>query len=132
MLCIITLVVLFFGHGCSPYNQRSGRREELLDSILLIVRNMVQCTRLLSVIRRTGYNARSRVAEINLNDAHGYNLDMDLDQEDALTRQRMLDGSDRPDIDPGWTPQPHVSSQHGSTRPDTYVAVGENDDVVDL
>lgn len=128
-LCILTLLVLMFGHGCFPHRQRSGRREELIDSVLLIVRNVIQCARLLSVVRRSGYTMARRVPAINLSDAHGYNLDLDLEEEDTLARQRMLDGGDAPADGRGWSPQPHIPVQ-AAERHDTTIAVA--DDVGDL
>lgn len=123
-LCLLTLVVLSFGHGCSPYSQRSGRGEELIDSLLLIARNVIQCTRLLSVIRRSGYNVASRVTAIDLSDAQGYNLDLDLDleEEGTLARQRMRDGGDERTHGMGWAPHTHAAE----TQPhDTIIAVDD-------
>lgn len=121
-LCVLTLVVVLLGHGCSPYAQRPGRGEELLDSVLLIVRNIVQCTRLLSVIRRSGYNVASRVTAIDLNDAHDFNLDLDFEEEGSLARQRMRDGGDTGAQGTGWMPQ----RQANETQPkDTIIAVDD-------
>ncbi|WFD42560.1 hypothetical protein MPSI1_001206 [Malassezia psittaci] len=125
-LCLITLLVLVFGHGCSPYAQRPGRGEELLDSVLLIARNIVQCTRLLSVIRRSQQNVASRVTAIDLNDAHDYNLDLDFEQEGSLARQRMRDGGDDRAFNLGWTPHTRTSELQPK---DTIIAV---DDDVEL
>ncbi|WFC98474.1 hypothetical protein MYAM1_001202 [Malassezia yamatoensis] len=126
VLCLITLLVLVFGHGCSPYAQRPGRGEELLDSVLLIARNIVQCTRLLSVIRRSQQNVASRVTAIDLNDAHDYNLDLDFEQEGSLARQRMRDGGDDRAFNLGWTPHTRTSELQPK---DTIIAV---DDEVEL
>ena len=105
-VCLLTLLTLLFGHGCSPMSRsRSGRSEELLDSALLIVRNVVQCLRLVSVVRRSGYNVASRVSAIDLSEAHGYNLDMDLEEESSLAQQRMREGGDLRAYGRGWTPQ---------------------------
>ncbi|WFD36006.1 hypothetical protein MCUN1_002877 [Malassezia cuniculi] len=125
VVCIITLVVLFFNHGCSPY-QQSGLSEELIDSILLIVRNVVQCARLVSVIRRGRQNVATRVTEIDLADAHGYSLDVDLDTESMLAQQRMLDGGQR--AEPGWGPRTQVAAHttHNDRPLDTFVAVDDD------
>lgn len=123
-LCGLTLVVLFFGHGCSPYAQRTGRREELLDSILLIVRNAIQCTRLLSVVRRSRYNVTSRVAAIDLSEAREYDLDLDLEEESMLARQRMRDGGDHTRTNTGWRPEGAGAHTHYQ---DTIVAVDEGE-----
>ncbi|CAO1636077.1 unnamed protein product [Parajaminaea phylloscopi] len=77
LLCTLTLMVIFFSHDCSPYNRgsgndgkgrggRQGKGEELLDSLLLIFRNGMQLIRLLAVVRRSGRNALSRPARIEL------------------------------------------------------------------
>lgn len=113
-LCAVTLIVLFFSHDCSPYRrgqdprptpgedipgssqgQRDGRGEELLDSLLLILRNAAQLVRLLSVVRRSRSNVTTRVANIDLDDARHYSLDWDLEEEGLAARQRMADGGDR-------------------------------------
>ncbi|KDN45899.1 hypothetical protein K437DRAFT_246873 [Tilletiaria anomala UBC 951] len=107
LLCAITLVIIFFNHDCShrrpPFRggadddgeHRSGRGEELLDSLLLIVRNVAQCVRLLSVVRRSGSNVTSRVPAIDLNAARGYSIDFDLEDEGNRARERMAFGGDR-------------------------------------
>ncbi|WFD31317.1 hypothetical protein MSPP1_002351 [Malassezia sp. CBS 17886] len=115
VVCLITLAVLFLGHGCSPDASRSGRGEELLDSVLLIVRNVVQCMRLISVVRRSGYSVTSRVAAINLTDVQGYNLDVDLEEESNLARQRMYDGGDHRDAGQGWSPHVLAAGQAHDT-----------------
>lgn len=120
-LCLVTLVVLFLGHGCSPLSQRPGMSEELLDSVLLIVRNVMQCMRLISVIRRSGYNVSTRVMAIDLNDAHDYNLDLDLEEESSQVLQRMRDGGDQRSGERGWSPQ---------SRPDTFVATRPDDSII--
>lgn len=125
-LCLVTLIVLAFGHGCSPYTQRPGRGEELLDSLLLIARNVVQCTRLLSVIRRSGYNVASRVTAIDLSDAHDYNLDLDFEEEGSLARQRMRDGGDARTNGMGWAPHTHANEAQPH---DTIIAVDDESEL---
>lgn len=112
ILCAITLAFIFFSHDCSPYRRgagdaepgpgetipgsrtggRGGKGEELLDSLLLIVRNAAQLFRLLSVVRRSGQNVTGRVPAIDLNAARGYSLDIDLEDEGNAARDRMADG----------------------------------------
>lgn len=120
-LCIVTLIVLFVGHGCSPLSNRPGMSEELLDSVLLIVRNIVQCMRLISVVRRSGYNVSSRVMAIDLSDAHSYNLDLDFEHESSQAMQRMRDGGDARSGDRGWSPQ---------SRPETFVSRNPDDSII--
>ena len=95
--------------------------EELLDSVLLIVRNVMQCMRLISVIRRSGYNVSTRIMAIDLNDAHDYNLDLDLEEESSQALQRMRDGGDHRSGERGWSPQ---------SRPDTFVATRPDDSII--
>lgn len=111
LLCAITLIVLFFSHDCSPYRKgeeppgpgedlldsssRGGKSEELLDSLLLILRNGAQFIRLLSVVRRSSSNVTTRVPNIDLDDARRYTLDLDLEEEGLAARERMADGGDR-------------------------------------
>ncbi|AXA48990.1 ion transport protein [Malassezia restricta] len=121
VLCILTLIILFVGHGCSPIAERPGMSEELLDSVLLIVRNVMQCMRLISVIRRSGYNVASRITAIDLSDAHDYNLDLDLEHESSQALQRMRDGGDQHSSGNGWSPQ---------TRPETLVSNHPNESVI--
>lgn len=104
LVCVLTLLLLFVSHGCSPLSERPGMGEELLDSVLLIVRNAVQCIRLLSVIRRSQYNVTSRITSIDLNDAQGFNLDLDLEEESSRAQQRMQDGLGDHAGEFGWSP----------------------------
>lgn len=128
-ICIVTLFVIFFNHTCSPYHP--SREEELLDSVLLIVRNVVQCARLVGVVRRSRHNVTSRVAEIDLADAYGYSLDVDLDTESMLAQQRMIDGGQRGE--PGWGPRAQVAAHSATAQPhrtlDTYVAIDDDDEL---
>ncbi|KAE8219694.1 hypothetical protein CF319_g6536 [Tilletia indica] len=109
VFCALTLLVIFFSHDCSPNNTnggtghygssfdgdrdadgnehsgysgrggRGGKSEELLDSVLLIIRNAMQCFRLVSVVRRSRQNVNSRVANIDLASAQAArNADGDL------------------------------------------------------
>ena len=123
VVCIFTLLILFFGHGCSPISRRSGAGEELFDSFLLIIRNIVQCMRLLSMIRRSGYNVTSRISAIDLNDAQGYNLDLDLEEESSLAQQRMRDGGDSQSHNLGWTPQSMVHSESAHKPDESIIAI---------
>lgn len=54
----------------------------------------MQLFRLLSVVRRSGSNVTSRVANIDLNAARDFSLDIDLEDEGAAARERMADGGD--------------------------------------
>ena len=114
LLCAITLLVIFFHHECSPFRRsplppsypgddgsdvpisggRSGKGEELLDSILLIGRNVVQALRLVSIVRRSGSNVTSRPTRIEIGN-RPYSLDLDLEDEGAMARDRIRIGEER-------------------------------------
>lgn len=124
VLCLVTLLLLVLGHGCSPLSKRTGAGEELLDSVLLIVRNVVQCMRLLSVVRRSGYSMTSRVASIDLNDAHAYSLGLDWEEESSQVLQRMQAGGDARGGGRGWTPQAHpLAGPAAPSRDDSIIAM---------
>ncbi|KAJ9476600.1 hypothetical protein PHBOTO_000257 [Pseudozyma hubeiensis] len=106
LLCAITLLVIFFHHECSPFRRspsypddegrqggRSGKGEELLDSILLIGRNVVQALRLVSIVRRSGSNVTSRPTRIEIGN-RPYSLDLDLEDEGAMARDRIRIGEE--------------------------------------
>ncbi|SNX81904.1 uncharacterized protein MEPE_00609 [Melanopsichium pennsylvanicum] len=106
LLCAITLLVIFFHHECSPFRrgptypdrgrgggERSGKGEELLDSILLIGRNVVQALRLVSIVRRSGSNVTSRPTRIEIGN-RPYSLDLDLEDEGAMARDRIRIGEE--------------------------------------
>ncbi|WFD02791.1 hypothetical protein MOBT1_001476 [Malassezia obtusa] len=98
----------------------------VVDLLLLIARNVVQCTRLLSVIRRSGYNVASRVTAIDLSDAHDYNLDLDFEEEGSLARQRMRDGGDARTNGMGWAPHTHANEAQPH---DTIIAVDDESEL---
>lgn len=106
LLCAITLLVIFFHHECSPFRRspsypdddvptqgRSGKSEELLDSILLIGRNVVQALRLVSIVRRSRSNVTSRPTRIEIGN-RPYSLDLDLEDEGAMARDRIRIGEE--------------------------------------
>ncbi|BGP15141.1 hypothetical protein JCM10213v2_003096 [Rhodosporidiobolus nylandii] len=85
--CAVTLVVIFFS-GCS------AKGEEVFDVFLLIVRNLFQFGRLALVLRKSGKNVFARPAPIDLSAARAYSLDLDLDDEEALSTERRAMGGD--------------------------------------
>lgn len=103
LLCAVTLGIIFFHHECSPFRGgegggRSGKGEELLDSVLLIGRNVVQALRLVSIVRRSGSSATSRPSRIEIG-ARPYSLDLDLEDEGAMARDRMRVAEEAPLFD---------------------------------
>ncbi|EPQ28977.1 uncharacterized protein PFL1_03267 [Pseudozyma flocculosa PF-1] len=103
LLCVITLGIIFFHHECSPFRGgqeggRSGKGEELLDSVLLIGRNVVQALRLVSIVRRSGSSASSRPSRIEIG-SRPYSLDLDLEDEGAMARDRIRVAEEAPLFD---------------------------------
>ncbi|KZT55429.1 hypothetical protein CALCODRAFT_484801 [Calocera cornea HHB12733] len=80
LFCVTTLLFLAIS-GCSSTSQR----EELLDTLLLVARNVLQFTRLANVLRKSGRSIFARPTPIDLSQARraGYALDIDLYDEDA-------------------------------------------------
>jgi hypothetical protein len=80
MFCAITLLVLAFA-GCGT----TSKQEEMLDTLLLIARNVLQFGRLAAVMRQSGQSIFSRPKPIDISAIRraGYrNLDLDLEDED--------------------------------------------------
>ncbi|CCA77909.1 hypothetical protein PIIN_00553 [Serendipita indica DSM 11827] len=78
VLCVITLVVIFFS-GCNELS----KEEELLDTFLLVARNVLQFTRLATVMRRSGRSIFAQPKPIDLNAPRSSRLDIDLSDEEA-------------------------------------------------
>ncbi|KIP10137.1 hypothetical protein PHLGIDRAFT_34074 [Phlebiopsis gigantea 11061_1 CR5-6] len=78
--CVITLAVIFFA-GCD----NTSKEEELLDTLLLVARNVLQFGRLASVMRhcdhRSGQSIFSRPKPIDLSSARRRPLNLDIDME---------------------------------------------------
>ncbi|TNY21199.1 hypothetical protein DMC30DRAFT_416222 [Rhodotorula diobovata] len=87
LFCAVTLVVIFFS-GCS------AKGEEVFDTFLLVARNLFQFGRLALVLRKSGKSVFARPAPIDLSAARAYSLDLDLDDEEALSTERRAMGGD--------------------------------------
>ncbi|KAF7793396.1 hypothetical protein EIP86_004508 [Pleurotus ostreatoroseus] len=81
VFCVVTLVVIFFA-GCD----NTSKEEELLDTLLLVARNVLQFGRLASVMRQSGQSIFSRPKPIDLSSARrrAYTLDIDMEAEDPV------------------------------------------------
>ncbi|KAI9570234.1 hypothetical protein HD554DRAFT_2204052 [Boletus coccyginus] len=80
LFCAITLLVLAFA-GCGA----TSKEEEMLDTLLLIARNVLQFGRLAAVMRQSGQSIFSRPKPIDISAIRraGYrSLDLDLEDED--------------------------------------------------
>ncbi|KAI0785011.1 hypothetical protein C8Q75DRAFT_809555 [Abortiporus biennis] len=92
--CVITLLVIFLS-GCG----NTSKEEELLDTLLLVARNVVQFSRLALVMRQSGQSIFSRPKPIDLSAAgrQGITLDIDMDAEDEsdeLGRPLIFDANE--------------------------------------
>ncbi|KAJ1912512.1 hypothetical protein H4219_005574 [Mycoemilia scoparia] len=79
LFCLITLILL--SKGCSP----SYNSEELLNTILLVVRNAFQVFRLLATIRKNQRQASALDASIQFDDGSSRNPNILDDIEDIDT-----------------------------------------------
>jgi len=75
--CVLTLLVLAFA-GCG----RGSKGEEILDTLLLVARNVLQFGRLAAVMRQSGQSIFSRPKPIDLSAARRFDLDLDDESED--------------------------------------------------
>ncbi|KAG0299165.1 hypothetical protein BGZ98_010294 [Dissophora globulifera] len=90
MFCFITLILVLQGCG-------SGHEaEEVLDTLLLILRNAVQCWRLYTMIKKNSLIANPRVAAIDFSSVQqrgSYDIER-LSAEGYADDDTMLDESD--------------------------------------
>ncbi|TDL28029.1 hypothetical protein BD410DRAFT_739410 [Rickenella mellea] len=77
--CCLTLLVIAFA-GCGS----TSKKEEILDTLLLVARNVLQFIRLAAVMRQSGQSIFSRPKPIDLSTARlgGHSLDFDVVDED--------------------------------------------------
>ncbi|KAL5519282.1 hypothetical protein ACEPAH_965 [Sanghuangporus vaninii] len=85
--CVITVLTIVFA-GCGS----TSKEEELFDTLLLVLRNVLQFIRLAAVMRQSGQSIFSRPRPIDLTAARraGFSLDLDLpdEAEEELSRRR--------------------------------------------
>jgi len=84
LFCALTLIVLAFA-GCGT----GSKEEEILDTLLLVARNVLQFGRLATVMRQSGQSIFSRPKPIDLS-VSSRALDIDIDDDDDLPRSRVL------------------------------------------
>jgi len=81
LLCVVTVVVIVFA-GCGS----TSKEEEMLDTLLLVARNVLQFGRLAAIMRRSGRSIFTAPKPIDLSQANGglYSpLDIDIPREDV-------------------------------------------------
>ncbi|KAI0697548.1 hypothetical protein BC835DRAFT_1413584 [Cytidiella melzeri] len=103
--CVITLAVIFLS-GCGS----TSKEEELLDTLLLVARNVLQFGRLASVMRQSGQSIFSRPKPIDLSRRRNLNLDIDMEAEEPageLSRPLIFD-ADQEQRPAAMTPMPRA------------------------
>ncbi|KAG9295498.1 hypothetical protein G9A89_013527 [Geosiphon pyriformis] len=73
-LCVLTLIFIWAG-GCS----KGRRSEEIFDTILLVVRNLIQFGRLIIMLKKNRKNRSTRNARIDFSDIRAPSMSMDID-----------------------------------------------------
>ncbi|KAG9086698.1 hypothetical protein FS749_003444 [Ceratobasidium sp. UAMH 11750] len=131
-LCIVTLLVLVLA-GCGS----TSKEEELLDTLLLAFRNIMQFGRLAAIMRQSGQSLFARPRDIDLSlPTHHDNqtttrLDIDLDEDDIPDWGSRSTGRREVVFDAGpngWTDAPPVRKPNpniGMNRGDP----GESEDL---
>ncbi|OCH86049.1 hypothetical protein OBBRIDRAFT_761971 [Obba rivulosa] len=76
--CVVTLVVIFFA-GCNS----TSKEEEILDTLLLVARNVLQFGRLASVMRQSGQSIFGRPKPIDLSRRSAHTLDIDMEDDEG-------------------------------------------------
>jgi len=104
-LCVITILVIFFS-GCGAFS----KEEELLDTFLLVARNVLQFGRLATVMRRSGRSIFSRPKPIDLNAPRANRLDIDLSDEEA----EIGFGPSSVEFDADWDAAPRIRAPPAS------------------
>ncbi|ORX34909.1 hypothetical protein BD324DRAFT_633144 [Kockovaella imperatae] len=92
LFCSITLILVFR----SPCSEGT-RQEEVLDTILLVIRNAVQFLRLGNILRRSGHSLLNPPKPIDLSQARtaslALDLDLDLEDEEAVAERHLAGAS---------------------------------------
>ncbi|THH09602.1 hypothetical protein EW145_g1901 [Phellinidium pouzarii] len=90
VFCVITVLTIVFA-GCGS----TSKEEEVIDTLLLVARNVLQFIRLAAVVRQSGQSIFSRPRPIDLSAARraGFSIDLDLpeDAEEELLGRRGRD-----------------------------------------
>ncbi|KAL7751771.1 Histone acetyltransferase type B subunit 2 [Sorochytrium milnesiophthora] len=81
-LCAVTLLLLL-SDGCND-DDKGRNREAVADSILLIVRNLIQLVRIFHMLRKNQQNYNAYPADIDFNDAHSDAVSFDIDTDPSF------------------------------------------------
>ncbi|KAK4686838.1 hypothetical protein P7C73_g3280, partial [Tremellales sp. Uapishka_1] len=94
LFCSVTLI-LVFRNPCGS----GTRQEEVLDTVLIVIRNGVQFLRLGNILRRSGHSLLSPPKPIDLSQARtaslALDLDLDLEDEEAVAERHLENASGR-------------------------------------
>ncbi|KLT43179.1 hypothetical protein CC85DRAFT_258946 [Cutaneotrichosporon oleaginosum] len=87
--CVVTLIFVF----ASPCGEGT-RQEEVLDTILLVIRNGVQFLRLGNILRRSGHSLFNPPRPMDLSQARSASagMDFDIDDEEAAAERALRAG----------------------------------------
>ncbi|KAL7419290.1 hypothetical protein Q5752_006127 [Cryptotrichosporon argae] len=88
--CVVTLIFVFH----NPCGEGT-REEEILDTILLVIRNAAQFLRLGNILRRSGHSLFNPPRPMDLSAAAAAALDLDLDLDDEEAAERHLGAAGR-------------------------------------
>ncbi|KAL1408914.1 hypothetical protein Q8F55_005728 [Vanrija albida] len=90
LFCVITLILVFV----NPCGEGTTRQEEMLDTILLVIRNGVQFLRLANILRRSGHSLFNPPKPMDLSQARQASLalDLDIDDEEAIAERDLTSG----------------------------------------
>ncbi|KLO20684.1 hypothetical protein SCHPADRAFT_863487 [Schizopora paradoxa] len=81
--CVITVLTVVFA-GCG----KTSKEEELFDTLLLVLRNVLQFGRLATVMRQSGQSIFTRPRNIDLSKVGQTGLSLDLDLPDDYEEER--------------------------------------------
>ncbi|CAG8495360.1 2171_t:CDS:2 [Ambispora gerdemannii] len=88
-LCVLTLIFILVG-GCSS----GWKSEELLDTFLLVARNLVQFCRLIVILRKNKKNRSARNARIDFSDVRPPSISIDFESASNNAFSAVSDDED--------------------------------------
>ncbi|KAF9460111.1 hypothetical protein BDZ94DRAFT_1198373 [Collybia nuda] len=123
VFCALTLLVLAFAK-CGA----GSKEEEILDTLLLVARNVLQFGRLAAVMRQSGQSIFSRPKPIDINAARraGY-MDLDMDSDDGNDAEPLVSNPVLFDAGPEQTPQWGEHREPFTDMPRAVQAVRDRD-----
>ncbi|KAI0094298.1 hypothetical protein BDY19DRAFT_1044185 [Irpex rosettiformis] len=120
--CVITLLVIFLS-GCND----PSKEEELLDTLLLVARNVLQFGRLAAMMRQSGQSIFSRPKPIDLSRRRNFNLDIDMEGEEPAgeLRRPLIFDAEQEQRNSAMTPMPRaVQAVQDRDAEDVWAEIG--------